>query len=518
MHPRSKQWHLIDYVIVRKRDTRDVTITKAMRGAECWTDHRLVRTLLNLRVALVQRKKPKVSREKFDIAKLKHPSTQESFQFHLEEVLIAHGPQTGDPTEQWNQFKRMMTESAGATLGLTKSTHQDWFDQNSEEISNLLDEKRIAYINWQNDPSSASKKDCFKHLQSKRPSTTPLLAADSSILLKDKDSITQRWKEHFSTLLNRPSTVDPSGLDAIPEKPALEELDLPPSLEEISRAVKQTTSGKAPGMDGIPAEFYKAAGPVALDTEALWIILSKLGCPRKFTHIIRLFHDGMIGLVLAGGDTSAPFEISNGVKQGCVLAPVLFNLFFTCVLNYALRDIDRGIYIKYRLDGSLFDLRRLSAKTKTVERLVTEALFADDCALMAHTEADLQLIVNKFAEASRLFGLTISLGKTEVLYQPSPASPEHHPPTILIGDTALKTVEHFKEDRSAWHTRTSKAQDVFETNRRDQIANAREARKAAKSSLSTTAAFLCPYCPRVCASRIGLSSHTRAHEKRLSAR
>ena len=35
MHPRSKQWHLIDYVIVRRQDTRDVTITRAMRGAEC---------------------------------------------------------------------------------------------------------------------------------------------------------------------------------------------------------------------------------------------------------------------------------------------------------------------------------------------------------------------------------------------------------------------------------------------------------------------------------------------------
>ena len=54
----------------------------------------------------------------------------------------------------------------------------------------------------------------------------------------------------------------------------------------------------------------------------------------------------MVGVVLAGGNTSAPFEISNGVKQGCVLAPVLFNLFFTCVLNHALRDLDRGIYIK----------------------------------------------------------------------------------------------------------------------------------------------------------------------------
>ena len=35
MHPRSKQWHLIDYAICCRRDIRDVSITRAMRGAEC---------------------------------------------------------------------------------------------------------------------------------------------------------------------------------------------------------------------------------------------------------------------------------------------------------------------------------------------------------------------------------------------------------------------------------------------------------------------------------------------------
>ena len=197
-----------------------------------------------------------------------------------------------------------------------------------------------------------------------------------------------------------------------------------------------------------------------VNREALWVILSKLGCPPKFTHIIRLFHNGMVGLVLAGRDASAPCEILNGVKQGCVLAPALLNLFFTCVLNHALKDLDRGIYIKYRLNGSLFDLCWLRAKAKTVERLITKALFADDCALMTHTEVGLQLIVSKFAEASQLFSLTISLGKTEVLYHPSlnsapqqcmipryrakPAVVKHCCPTILIGGTSLKTVEHFK--------------------------------------------------------------------------
>ena len=62
---------------------------------------------------------------------------------------------------------------------------------------------------------------------------------------------------------------------------------------------------------------------------------------------------------------------------------------------------------------------------------------------MAHSESDLQIIVNKFAEASRLFGLTISLGKTEALFQPAPAAVAHRP-TISIDGTQLKTVDDFK--------------------------------------------------------------------------
>ncbi|XP_046561438.1 uncharacterized protein LOC124270483 [Haliotis rubra] len=88
-------------------------------------------------------------------------------------------------------------------------------------------------------------------------------------------------------------------------------------------------------------------------------------------------------------------------------------------------------------------VRRLDAKTKVVEKIVLEALFADDCTFMAHKESDLQLIVSKFAEASRLFGLTISLGKTEVLFQPSRASTAPAP-AISIEGTQLKTVNDFR--------------------------------------------------------------------------
>ena len=50
MHPRSKHWHLIDYVITRKKDATDVRLTKSMYGAECWTDHRLLVAKLTLRI------------------------------------------------------------------------------------------------------------------------------------------------------------------------------------------------------------------------------------------------------------------------------------------------------------------------------------------------------------------------------------------------------------------------------------------------------------------------------------
>lgn len=55
MHPRSKHWHLIDYVIVRRRDRQDVRVTKAMCGAECWTDHRLIISKVNLRIQPMRR-------------------------------------------------------------------------------------------------------------------------------------------------------------------------------------------------------------------------------------------------------------------------------------------------------------------------------------------------------------------------------------------------------------------------------------------------------------------------------
>ena len=99
------------------------------------------------------------------------------------------------------------------------------------------------------------------------------------------------------------------------------------------------------------------------------------------------------------GETSEPFPVSSGVKQGCVLAPTLFSLMFSAMLTDAFRDGDVGIDLRYRTDGKLFNLRRLHAKTKVKRDIIGDFLFADDCALIAGSEADMQRSVDKFSIA-----------------------------------------------------------------------------------------------------------------------
>ena len=112
------------------------------------------------------------------------------------------------------------------------------------------------------------------------------------------------------------------------------------------------------------------------------------------------------------------------------------------MLLEAKEDLPDGIYIRFRADDSLFSLRRLLARTKTIEELITELPFADDYALLAHTEETLQHIVNRFSDAAKNFGLTISLKGTEVLYQ-LPPSETHSPPHISMDGTNLNAVDHF---------------------------------------------------------------------------
>ena len=76
MHPRSGRWHLIDYVITRRRDIQDVRITRAMRGADCWTDHLLLKTRLSFSITCRHRRQKADIKLKLDVRTLADPEIQ----------------------------------------------------------------------------------------------------------------------------------------------------------------------------------------------------------------------------------------------------------------------------------------------------------------------------------------------------------------------------------------------------------------------------------------------------------
>ena len=53
------------------------------------------------------------------------------------------------------------------------------------------------------------------------------------------------------------------------------------------------------------------------------------------------------------GEFSEPFEVTNGVKQDCVMAPTLFSMMFSAMLMDAFQYSDAGFPIRYRFDGNL---------------------------------------------------------------------------------------------------------------------------------------------------------------------
>ena len=599
-HPRSKHWHLIDHVLVRQRDIKDVHSTRVMRGAECWTDHRLVRTKLALHIQPPTRK-GRTSIKKLDVNRLKDPAVSEAFKSgmanKLEQIYISP---TGDSDHQWSILRDAVYSTAANILGYKKHRSQDWFDDNNTAITKLLEKKHNAFTTTVGNPHAShveAHREICRKVQSelremqdrwwnqkadelqdladrhdnrfyealkavygpRKSAVAPLKSEDGKSLLSDKASIMRRWNEYFKDLLNRTSTVSDESLNQVRCDPVQEHLANPLLLQEVLVAIKAMKSNKAPGPDGIPAEVWKSSEPLAeqlykllssiweteevpqqfkdanivtiwkrkgsksdcsnyrgvsllaiagkilgrvllnrlalniiepnlsesqcgfranrgttdmvfsarqlqekcreqnmdlymafidltkaFDTVSragLWSLLAKFGCPSKLVNIIKQLHEGMIGRVCMDGQESEGFGVTNGVKQGCVIAPSLFSLFFAAMLKEATDDMPHGVTIRFR-SGKIFNLARLKASTKVIEALIRELLFADDCMMVAHSEGDLQQMMTRFANAAANYGLQISITKTEIMYQPAPGK-THIEPNITIDGSQLTSVKRF---------------------------------------------------------------------------
>ena len=94
----------------------------------------------------------------------------------------------------------------------------------------------------------------------------------------------------------------------------------------------KTTARKMSGAKPGSLHYFRRIWQRLLTPSAAmdWKIMAKFGCPEKFIAMVRQFHDGMQASVQDNGEHSSSFPVTNGVKQGCVLAsnPVQHGIFY----------------------------------------------------------------------------------------------------------------------------------------------------------------------------------------------
>ena len=112
------------------------------------------------------------------------------------------------------------------------------------------------------------------------------------------------------------------------------------------------------------------------------------------------------------------------------------------MLTVAFQDGDNGIPIRYRFDEKLFNLRRMQAKFKVQTEVLDEFLFADDMAKGVPTEEKMQKCVDQVSDSCDNYDLTISIKKTNVVYQPAPGKP-YKEPIITVNGQRLQVVDKF---------------------------------------------------------------------------
>ena len=148
----------------------------------------------------------------------------------------------------------------------------------------------------------------------------------------------------------------------------------------------------------------------------------------------------MCAQVVMAGSLSSSFPVEVGVKQGCVLAPIIFNLLLVAITLVSHRDLQSSdcVGIEYCLDGGLFNLRRLQAKSKTSSAMIFALQYADDDAFSSLTADGLQRSLDVMSESYLCAGLIINATKTEIFSASSADAP-----TFSISGNQLKNPENF---------------------------------------------------------------------------
>ena len=127
---------------------------------------------------------------------------------------------------------------------------------------------------------------------------------------------------------------------------------------------------------------------------SMWQILKEYGIPQKLITMIKACYNNSKCCIKLGKKTSAPFTVESGLRQGCMLSPILFNL----VLEMAIRAT------AHIHQGALINNQHINLMA-----------YADDVVILSETERGLSEVCTPFTEMGKRVGLECNQSKTKIL-------------------------------------------------------------------------------------------------------
>ena len=157
--------------------------------------------------------------------------------------------------------------------------------------------------------------------------------------------------------------------------------------------------------------------------------------PPTLLSIIRSLHDGMKAEVTVDSYLTPDFEVCNGLKQGCMIAPSLFNLYFNLVISQWQKCADFGVDILYKCGRKL-----IGERTQKPDRLkISELLFADDAAAVGTSRRSMEAAATALEELISAWGLSLNISKTKLLVAGIPHSEDLQPLQLAGGSVECVT-------------------------------------------------------------------------------
>ena len=142
-HSGSKQWHCIDYVIMRQTQMWMCCDVSVLRSAYSWTDHKLLRGQLKVHFPIM---KPRITiRRRFDVGALKEDKVREMYCEKVCNSVTRSWDSGMSGLEKRERVRYGLVGAAESVIGYESRRQPGWFKDNASVLKEFFECRSMLF-------------------------------------------------------------------------------------------------------------------------------------------------------------------------------------------------------------------------------------------------------------------------------------------------------------------------------------------------------------------------------------